>query len=406
MKNDNSIPFSRTDLVAHLAEKLASPKEKDQFISFCRMIGVIYHHRFHEGLEAWKSSYAPLDPDRISGLIPGISPTAQAGSPKEVIEGIRKVLVSANYREITKGQLQEAFDRFSPWGLQLKVDLDEYEWLELYSRGEYPESSVKKTLFLRKRFDYSVFRQVVLVFKLKEGFHASKQEGKKGQGKYQSDRIYLKLFKNVPTVDLEMLFPDADIKIKLFDKLKVVIPLVIGAGSSLYKFISYILGKGSSPRLWSQIGFWALVGGLFGVALKGFFSYRNTIEKYLKSLTESLYFQNLDNNSGVFTYLMDNAEEEECKELLLGYFFLAFNASAISREDELDEAIEAYFREELKTDIDFEVDDSLRKLVELRLVTSKDGDLEAIALPLALEELERHWMSHTLGKEGLAAQPY
>jgi hypothetical protein len=317
-----------------------------------------------------------------------VSPKAEAQAESALLDGVRRILNQANYREIPRERIQEAFRSASPWGLQLKVDLDRYNLFSLYFREEYPESGVRKTFFIKKKFDYSVFRHVVLVFQLKDHRDAGRNRGRTGQGKYRTDKVYLKLFKNVPVVDLEMLFPDTQIEIRLFDKLKVILPLAIGAVSSLYKILGYVLGQGNVQRLWGQVGFWALVGGLFGVALKGFLGYRNTIEKYLKSLTESLYFQNLDNNSGVFKYLLDDAEEEECKELILGYYFLHFEAEKIFMERELDERIELYFREELHAEIDFEVDDSLRKLADLGLLISDGERLRVIPLTETRARLE------------------
>ncbi|MEI6876276.1 MAG: hypothetical protein WCL50_14235, partial [Spirochaetota bacterium] len=71
MKSENSIPFSRRDLSGHLAERIGDPRNKERFLAFCRMIEAIYHHQFHADLEAWKSSYADLDPDGSGVLVPG-----------------------------------------------------------------------------------------------------------------------------------------------------------------------------------------------------------------------------------------------------------------------------------------------------------------------------------------------
>lgn len=386
MKNDNSILFSRVDLTEILARKLGAGGGREAFLTLASLVEDHYHGKFHRDLKKWKEAYAPLDPDRSNSLVPGISRLSQEDTPGKVIEGVSQVLGSANYREISRERLSEAFAKNSPWGLQLKVNLEEYEHLALYGRGEFPESTVKKTLFLNRKFDYSVFRQVVLVFKLKERLPGSGPSRARSGEKYRSDRIYLKLFKNVPTVDLEMLFPEADIKIRPVDKLKVILPLAAGVVSSVYKIVGYILGHGDLQRLWGQVGFWALVGGLFGVALKGFFSYRTTVEKYLKSLTESLYFQNLDNNSGVFSYLMEDAEEEECKEVLLGYAFLLGNKGL--GEAELDRSVEAFFQHELGMEVDFEVDDAVRKLRDLGLMAPVKGGLEVLDLAAAIETLK------------------
>lgn len=386
MDTENFIPFSKRDLVAHLAGRLPDARERDDFRAFCDRVEAIYYSEFHEVLEELKASYAPLDPDRVTRSIPGVSPASGPDSARELLDRLGAILVSANYREITRSKIEEAFGSASPWGLELKVSLDDYEYLALHCRGEFPETVVKRKLLFKRKFDYRVFGHVVLAFKLKSGTGA---DGKGGRGKYRNDKVYLKLFKNVPTVDLEMLFPDTEIKIRLFDKMKVVLPLAAGAASSLYKIGGYVLGHGADQHLWTQVGFWTLVGGLFGIALKGFFSYRNTVEKYLRTLTESLYFQNLDNNSGVFKYLLDDAEEEEAKELILGYYFLHFEADRNFRARELDERIEAYFRDELGQEIDFEVDDSLRKLHQLGLLEEEGDRLRVPALPRATELLRR-----------------
>ncbi len=392
MKSENFIPFSKRDLIGHLGGRLDEGSQREGFSSFCSLVESVYHAEFYRDLEGLKAAYAAFDPDRISGSIPGVTPAPDTRANGTLLEGLKTLLTRANYREITRERIQAAFKGASPWGLQLRVDLQRYELLALFSREEYPESSVKKTLLFKKKYDYTVFRNVALAFQLKEGGTEGKKLSRTGQGRYSADRVYLKLFKNVPTVDLEMLFPDTQIEIRLFDKAKVALPLAIGAVSSLYKIIGYALGR-NVEQMWTQVGFWALVGGLFGVALKAFLGYRNTIEKYLKSLTESLYFQNLDNNSGVFKFLLDEAEEEECKELVLGYYFLTFEAGAHRTAKALDERIERYFKDELKAEIDFEVDDSLRKLSEMGLLRGAEGALETLDLDQALERLEKRLSS-------------
>ena len=41
--------------------------------------------------------------------------------------------------------------------------------------------------------------------------------------------------------------------------------------------------------------------------------YKNRKIKFMKALSDNLYFKNLDNNAGVFYHLIDAAEEEEFK---------------------------------------------------------------------------------------------
>jgi len=67
---------------------------------------------------------------------------------------------------------------------------------------------------------------------------------------------------------------------------------------------------------------WALAAGGIGYGYKSFYGYQQTRQRYHLTLTQSLYFQNLDNNAGVLFRLLDEAEEQECRESLLAYYFL------------------------------------------------------------------------------------
>lgn len=114
----------------------------------------------------------------------------------------------------------------------------------------------------------------------------------------------------------------------------------------------------------------------------------------MKTLSENLYFKNLDNNAGVFHHLIDAAEEEECKEVMLSYYFLQKNPQGLT-ESQLDDVIERWFEEKHGAHIDFEVDDALHKLVELKLCTSEgEGEntvYKAISTREACKELDHLW---------------
>ena len=44
--------------------------------------------------------------------------------------------------------------------------------------------------------------------------------------------------------------------------------------------------------------------------------------KYQKQVSDHVYFRNISNNSGIFDYIVGAAEEQECKEAFLAYYFL------------------------------------------------------------------------------------
>ena len=116
----------------------------------------------------------------------------------------------------------------------------------------------------------------------------------------------------------------------------------------------------------------------------------------MKTLGDNLYFKNLDNNAGVFFHIVADAEEEEFKEALLGYFFLAQSETGLTAAA-LDDAIEDWFKETYDTPIDFEIEDALGKLKRLKLCkpvgTAKTGlpIWTAVSLTEACARLDFLW---------------
>ena len=110
----------------------------------------------------------------------------------------------------------------------------------------------------------------------------------------------------------------------------------------LGSLLGFWMGISKEPVELNKTVLLALLAGL--VALGGYIwkqlnSFKNRKLKFMQSLTQNLYFKNLDNNAGVFHRLANDAEEEKCKEAILAYFFLLISKIPISRA-ELDRTIE------------------------------------------------------------------
>lgn len=99
----------------------------------------------------------------------------------------------------------------------------------------------------------------------------------------------------------------------------------------------------------------------------------------MAELAKKLYFYNLDNNRGALNYIVHMAEDSECKEALLAYLFLLESNKTIS-EQELDKSIEQYIKNIYSIEMDFEIDDGIRKLSDLGLIIKTDGRLNAIKI--------------------------
>jgi hypothetical protein len=131
---------------------------------------------------------------------------------------------------------------------------------------------------------------------------------------------------------------------------------------------------------------------LGGYAYKQYAGYQVTKQTYSKMLTESLYFQNLDNNAGVMTQVLDEAEEQECRETILAYYYLwKYAPPGGWKMDQLDDYIEMELEGKYKMLIDFEVDDAIAKLEKLGIVQKQGEYYHAVPLARALERLDYRW---------------
>jgi hypothetical protein len=109
-------------------------------------------------------------------------------------------------------------------------------------------------------------------------------------------------------------------------------------------------------------------------------------------LTESLYYQTLDNNAGVLTHILDEAEEQECREAILAYFCLLRHAPPQGwTSEQLDDYVEMYLEGSAKLKVDFEIGDALEKVERLGVVVKSNNFYKAVPLEKALEKLDYRW---------------
>ena len=183
-----------------------------------------------------------------------------------------------------------------------------------------------------------------------------------------------------------MLFPNTQVGMRLIDKLLIGIPALVSGGIVLTtKLGATLVLLGSLAGYWlgthdkqveldksALIAIGAGVGAVMGYLWKQFSSYKNRKLRFTQALTQNLYFKLLDNNAGVFYRLINDAEESECKETLLAYYFLLSNGETLSAQA-LDKAIEQWFENNWQCKLDFEVEDALQKLQNLSLASEVNG---------------------------------
>lgn len=402
---ERRLPLPRSTVVELCAaDARLAAAERGPFRDFCRILGSVFHFEFHARLEQLKHCHAPFDPDREAPPLAPLADDERERRHAELVAGLRELLQAANYEEVSREVLADSLRGESLFQVRLAVDFDDFEDLVLFRRGATERTAVLRTWggLRRRTITFANFDRVALLVRFRD--RAWFERRQRRELPFVPGSTVLKLFRNVPAADLEMLFPNTEVRMKPIDMLLIGVPAAVGGVVVLAtKLLGTLLLLGSLFAFWlglrddevvlDQTALVALAVGLGTLAVfvwKQVNRFKTRKIRFLKALTENLYFKNLDNHAGVFHRLLDEAEEEECKEAVLAYWFLLTAGQPLT-SGEVDHGVEAWLRERAGCDVDFEIEDATGKLVRLGLVTREGDRWQAVPLAQAKALLDRTW---------------
>jgi hypothetical protein len=384
---ENYIPLRKAALRKLLLDDpILTHQQREQMGQLCRLLEATIHHDYHERLERLKDLYHPFDPDANPQGRESLS-NKQSETADDFFDALMDLVDRANFRQLIHEQIVEALDQASAFGVNLDVDFSVFKRLEIFARGS---STIRRSLpgywnsWRKRTIEIPVYQRLVIAFQLREHKRLGPQADTK--------TIHVKIFKDIPKCDLDMLLPGTRVKISLVDQGKIILPTLSGVALTLVKIIKGALLV-TFAGVYGLLALLGLVGGTIGYGIRSFFAYANTKDKYHLSLTRSLYFQNLGNNEGVLFRLLDEAEEQDFREAMLAYFLLWKHAGAQGWSVEhLDLAAEQFLLDHAGVQVDFEISDALDKLVVMKLVSPvAGGKWRAVELDEALAVLDAAW---------------
>jgi hypothetical protein len=215
--------------------------------------------------------------------------------------------------------------------------------------------------------------------------------------------VLLKYFRNIACGDLYALFPNARVVMSNFDKAFLGVPAIAGGIPILIKLYAtisvlfivagiYFGGSGSVADADMKTALAALMGvvALGGFAVRQWLKYQHQTLKYHMELAENIYFRNINNNAGIFHYLIATAEDQETKEAALAYHFIR-KAEVALTATEVAGRIETWLAKHFAVNLDFKVDDALTTLDRYGLVRREGEWLFVPSLELAIAQLHQVW---------------
>ena len=406
---DRYIPVSRRAIIQTLSAPELWPGFDPAEVRTCfRFLSHWRHLAYADKAIELIESYLPFNPDRDIADSVIAAGDGDETHKQAFVAAVRKMLERANYDEIPRDKLQAVIDEENPYGLDLDVNLAEFSDIILYVRGETTDE-VKPDLMDRLRgkkpVQIAVFQRVFMLLclkpediRVKEIMVAERVSAEKARKLVTKSRkmlppdvhdshIYIKMFKDMPRPDLEIIFPNTRIKLRSQDKMTIGASAGGGIGMGVVSAVTKVVAAALTP-----IGAVLAILGLAGAASQQVAQVVHKRARYMLKVTRNLYFQNISSNQGALALLTERAEEEDIKEELLLYALLAKTSV---RRDELEHAkaaIEEFLSQQFGVNVSFDTEDALGRLMDTGLVVEHpDGMLAAMSPATAAKHIDDMW---------------
>src|SRR5580704_10207384 len=407
---DRFIPLRKSDLIEGLvAEGLLNDTQQARFRQLARVLGAILHYQYFEELDRLREVYFYFDPE--------IDP--HAGGPagdheaayRTLIDEFVRVVTEANFIEITHDEITRAFAERTRIRVRIKAPVGDFRDVRMFRRGHHSETIEIPVWFgfRRRPLEVVVYDDVVLMVATRPDgttpadARRAVASARRGGQKIRGGAVLFKYFRHIARADLKALFPNVRVVMSIADHLTLGVPAIVGGIPILLKLAStvavlfvvagFYLGLSGSIHDNDMDRALAALSGLFALGaflLRQWGNFHRQSLIHQKQLTDNIYYRNVNNNSGMFTYIVGEAEDQDWKEALLAYYCLLTAQAPLTREA-LDARAEALLMHEFGVSTDFEIDEALARLKRLDLLTETDSRFSVPALDDALVRLEQEW---------------
>ncbi|HEX4609967.1 MAG TPA: DUF3754 domain-containing protein, partial [Urbifossiella sp.] len=206
---EHFIPIRVADLVDYLANESGpvagqklTPDEQVRFRRFARAVSLHLHALYHGELRQLKDSYASFDPDADPKPLAKLDAAGKAAAQGKLFATFTHMMGRANYTRLSKDEMEKVMAGASDWGIDMDVPWAAFDQVEVFVRGKGISRRFKRNWRNRFRVEevrVPTFTRVAVIFKQKP----HKRLGKEAD----TESVFLKLFKDIPQMDIEMLLP-------------------------------------------------------------------------------------------------------------------------------------------------------------------------------------------------------
>ncbi|CAF3760978.1 unnamed protein product [Rotaria sp. Silwood1] len=362
---EHFIPLTRPSLIRLIAsdnQLVDNDDDRLVFHQLCEGFDSAVVQRYHPILNELKNLFNPLNPDNEIIDHYRISYRDRLDNEYWLLEKIDDLLHRSNFIELPRNILLEKFiiqdNSSSSTNVNIKINGDDYDVLKFWilGREQIPIEQLSrwKKLFFRKSnslISNDYFKRIILAVRLK------------GQ-----DRLYLKAFRDIPLQYLPQLLPIGKLQIGQFEQRLIWFTFFIATSTAVTHLIT-TMAEFHIPGL--VIGGSSLTLLLIYWLIRS--SYKSKIN-YLSNMNRLLFYKNIASNKQLLAMIIDRAEDELSKEILIAYMIILWrqklNVEVTPKILELE--IENWIRLKTNANINFKSDQAIEFLRKLGILLPED----------------------------------
>ncbi|MGN6133810.1 MAG: DUF3754 domain-containing protein [Aureliella sp.] len=387
-RRETFVPLHTTDLVDFLSKHpRLRADEQHQFRHLASLILALLHHVYRQRHEQLTYIYAPLDPDRDTLLLSVPVAEQRERLCADLMTRLADALQRANYHRLGQAAIERAMSAASQWGVRMHVDFNALKSIEVYARGSVTTQKAYRNwrrLLREETVQVQVYQRLVVIFRTQPN-HRDRR--------FDSRRLYLRMFKNIPQQDVDMVLPATKVKMTLWDHSNIVLPSLYAIITALWRTLKYavlltLIGMLKTAALVVLV----ILAFLYG--LKAMFTTTvNTRRRYHLNVAQNLYYQTLDDNAGAMLRLLEEGEQQEACEAVLAYFAAAviLGSRRDLSLDQIRHECEQLVSEATGIGVDFDIEDAARDLLHLGLIRACDDRWQSMPLAEANARLNETW---------------
>ena len=406
VRRDRFIPLRKSDILDGLIGHFGVDDDRAVDLRrFAQVFGAILHQQYFDELDRLHELYFYFDPEIAVGHR---SSQELDAAYRSLSDEFVRVLTEANFVEIAHDEIERAFDEHGLVRVRIKAPISDYRDVRMFRRGIHQETIEIPSLYgLRRRsLPIEVYDDVVLMVATRPDRASAKPRAGawRSRNRIRGGAVLFKYFRHIARSDLEALLPNVRVVMGIRDQLTLGVPALVGGVPILLKLAStlavlfvvagFYLGLSGAVRDNDTEQALAALSGLFALGAFVFRQWGNFHRQSLihqKQVTDNIYFRNVNNNSGIFNYIIGEAEEQDWKEALLAYCGLLLASVPLGR-DALGAHVEELLMQTFGVRVSFGVETALAKLDELGLLKEASASVSVVPPGEAVERLERLWV--------------